>query len=197
MLDKVFKTLGSHPIEEREANDFYATDPIAIDLLKKNFPIPKYVWEPACGNGMLSKRLEQLGHEVYSSDAIDRGFGEQMDFLHNPKIPNISQHDDFCILTNPPYKLLTEFFLQAMRILRNGQYLFMFLKTLALESRGRYEKIYKHTPPICILQSIDRILCAKNADFDLHRQSLGKGAQAYAWYIWEKGNYDSTLIGWI
>ena len=195
----VFTTIGAtnHSKQQREINDFYATDPYAIDLLKKNFPIPKYIWEPACGTGNLAKRLSQLGHVVYASDIIDRGYGAQDDFLNNPTIPLIANQDDFGIITNPPYTLLTPFVLQALKILRDGQYLYLFLKTTALESRQRYEQIYKHTPPCNILQSIDRILCAKSDDFDTAKKTLGKGALAYAWFIWEKGNYTQTNLSWI
>ena len=36
-LSNVFRTMGSNPDTEREENDFYATDPIAINsLLEKN-----------------------------------------------------------------------------------------------------------------------------------------------------------------
>lgn len=60
-FNSVFKCLGasSHTEKEREPNDYYATSPEAIDLLfeSDNFVRPKYVWECACGEGHLAKRL--------------------------------------------------------------------------------------------------------------------------------------------
>ena len=46
-----FITLGAsnHTDKERENMDFYATDPVAIDGLKKVFDIPHVIYEPCCG----------------------------------------------------------------------------------------------------------------------------------------------------
>lgn len=59
----VYKTLAAsnHSSSEREKNDFYATDPKAIDLLLEKENFSDLIWEPACGQGHLSKRLEQNG----------------------------------------------------------------------------------------------------------------------------------------
>ena len=46
-------------------------------------------------------------------------------------------------------------------------------------------------------QCIDRILCAKNAEFEDARKNLGAGAQAYAWFVWQKGYKGPTTIDWI
>lgn len=66
----VYKTLAAsnHSSSEREKNDFYATDPKAIDLLLEKENFSDLIWEPACGQGHLSKRLEQNGYEVLSTD---------------------------------------------------------------------------------------------------------------------------------
>ena len=55
----MFVTLGAsnHTDKERESNDFYATDPIAIDKLVKVIQLPRKIWECACGTGCLSDRL--------------------------------------------------------------------------------------------------------------------------------------------
>lgn len=198
-MDKVFKTLGAsnHSIQDRETDDFYATDPIAIDLLEKSFPIPQFIWEPACGKGQLSQRLADHGHTVYSSDIVNRGYGDQLDFLTTQTMPEIAQNNDFAILTNPPFKYIIPFVEKSLEILKKDQYLILFLKTLALESRSRYEKIFRHTPPKHVLQCIDRVLCAKNAEFNDCRKTLGSGAQAYAWFIWQKDNYKITQLNWI
>ena len=146
----VFATLGAsnHSKQEREAMDYYATEPKAIDLLAAKFDIPHRVWECACGGGSLSQRLKERGHEVISTDIIDRGyegFNGECDFLSRLFHPKIE--GDYAIVTNPPYKFVTEFVLTALDVLPDGCYLCLFLKTTALESRGRWEKIYKTTPP--------------------------------------------------
>ena len=78
-----FVTLGAsnHTDKERESNDFYATDPIAIDKLVKVIQLPRKIWECACGTGCLSDRLKDFGHEVVSTDLVNRGYGGGKQFL--------------------------------------------------------------------------------------------------------------------
>lgn len=64
----MFVTLGAsnHTDKERESNDFYATDPIAIDKLVKAIQLPHKIWECACGTGCLSDRLKDGGGSAVS-----------------------------------------------------------------------------------------------------------------------------------
>ena len=84
--NKIWKIIGAsnHTDNERQADDFYATDPIAIDKLLKVERPNQNVWECACGEGHLSHRLGEKGFTVISSDIVDRGykaFTYQADFL--------------------------------------------------------------------------------------------------------------------
>lgn len=74
----IYTTLGAsnHSEGEREVNDYYATDPAAIDyLLSGGAVLSSNLWECACGEGHLSKKLSTLGYDVKSTDLIYRGFG--------------------------------------------------------------------------------------------------------------------------
>lgn len=66
---------SNHSDTERQENDYYATDPSAIDFLLEKATLNKNIWECACGAGHLSKRLTELGYNVRSTDLIDRGIG--------------------------------------------------------------------------------------------------------------------------
>lgn len=143
----VFKGIGAsnHADGERANLDYYATSGLAIDKLATKFEIPQQVWEPCCGEGHLSERLKELGHDVFSTDIVDRGYGSVLDFL---SLEAYEHRDEFeCILTNPPYKMVSECILRALELLPDGGYACFFLKTTALEGRKRYEQIYKNTPP--------------------------------------------------
>lgn len=142
----VFSIMGAsnHSGNDRQSEDFYATDPSVLDLLSKKYEIPDVVLEPACGEGHLSKWLEEHGHKVYSFDLIDRGYGEVQNFFEMLTIPE----DCRCIITNPPYKYATEFVLHALELLPIGGQVVMFLKTTFLETERRYNQIFKNTPPI-------------------------------------------------
>lgn len=189
----VFKIMGAsnHTEAEREEKDFYATDPAVLDLLCKKYNIPAVVMEPACGSGDLSKWLESSGRKVYSSDIIDRGYGERQNFFEIMSVPD----DCKCILTNPPYKYATEFVLHALDLLPVGGQVVMFLKTTFLETEKRYREIFRNTPPRIVYQFIRRVICAKNGDF-VEAKKQGS-AVSYAFFVWEKGYQGQTVIDWI
>ena len=142
----VFIQLGAsnHSEKQRELNDFYATDPhaleIFLDKLKEdNIKLHKSIWECACGQGHLSEVLKRRGHEVYSTDIVNRGYGdEQIDFLTEKYFKDDLMAD---ILTNPPYKLAQEFVEKALDRQWNGFYTIMFLKIQFLEGQARKKNI--------------------------------------------------------
>lgn len=144
--NSIWKTLGAsnHTREEREKNDFYATSPKAINLLVKKVNLPHNILEPACGNGLLSERLKELGHDVVSYDIIDRGYGEVRDFFSINKPPI---DGDYAIVTNPPYNKAKEFVLHALRLLPDGSLVCMFLKTTFAEGKGRFHDLFSIYPP--------------------------------------------------
>lgn len=76
-VNSIYTTLGAsnHSSTDREENDYYATDPRAIDCLLEKAKLDNKIWECACGEGHLSKRLSELGYCVKSTDLIDRGLG--------------------------------------------------------------------------------------------------------------------------
>ena len=186
----IYKTLGAsnHTEKEREENDFYATEPKAIDILCQVEKFHEWILEPACGQGHLSKRLIENGYQVYSSDLIDRGYGMQYDFFETS-----SWHGD--IITNPPYKFAKEFIEKSLSIIPNGNKVAMFLKLQFMEGKAR-KQLFKCHPPKTIYVSSSRLLCAKNADFD-GMIAGGGSAVAYAWYVWEKGYSGKTVVEWI
>lgn len=193
--NSVFKTLGAsnHTDKERESNDFYATDSIAVDLLIKKVSLPHKILEPACGNGCLSERLKQLGHDVVSYDIVDRGYGEVQNFFEL-LVPPIE--GNYAIVTNPPYKYATDFVLHSLELVPTGGLVCMFLKTTFAEGKTRHNQLFKSTPPLKVLQCIERVLCAKNAEFDYMRQH-GGSAVSYAWWVWQKGYKGQTTLDWI
>lgn len=191
--NSIFKTLGAsnHTDEDRQNEDYYATDPKAAELLLKLESFSPKIWEPACGEGHLSKIFEKAGYSVRSSDLINRGYGETgFDFLG--MYNTVSWDGD--IITNPPYKYAQEFIEKSLQVIPEGKKVAMFLKLQFMEGKARKNLFIKH-PPKTIYVSSSRILCAKNADFK--RMIAGGGsAVAYAWYVWEKGFTGTTQIKW-
>lgn len=172
--NSIFKALGAsnHTDKERENNDYYATDPIAIDKL---FAVEKFsdrIWECACGQGHLSERMKEYGKDVFSSDIINRGQECIFDFLKATG-NEIFLPLDYDIITNPPYKYAKEFVEKALEILRDGNKCAMFLKLTFLEGKER-KKLFNKFPPKTVYVFSQRVLCAKNAEFDAMRRGGGE-----------------------
>ena len=186
---KVFKTLGSsnHTADERAANDYYATDPQAVEMLLALESFAPLIWEPACGEGHISKVLTANGYEVISTDLIYRGYGEPepMDFL-TETFPDFEGD----IITNPPYSAGLEFVERALETVRPGGKVAMFLKVQFLEGKRRGE-LFAKTPPRTVYISRSRLACAKNGDFSHTEKAI-----AYAWYVWAKGFTGDPVIKW-
>lgn len=188
-----FVTLGAsnHTEKEREINDYYATDAIAIDaLIQSGVKLNHKIWECAAGEGHLAERLKEYGYEVRATDLIDRGYGQgQIDFLEQKDVW------DGDILTNPPYKYAQEFVEKAMELVADGRKVFMFLKLQFLEGKKR-RLLFDKYPPKTVYVSSSRILCAKNGMFETCKMT-GGSAVAYAWYEFEKGYNGETILKWI
>lgn len=186
----MFTTLGAsnHVPEERATDDFYATDPRAVELLLELEAFAPVIWEPACGKGHISKVLAAHGYEVISTDLVYRGFGdpEPLDFLKETL-----EGFEGDIITNPPYSMGLEFISRALESVRPGGKVAMFLKVQFLEGQKRGE-FFKHTPPRTVYISRSRLACFKNGDMSQKAES----AIAYAWYVWEKGFTGDPVIKW-
>lgn len=181
----VFKTIGAtgHADHERETNDYYATEPKATELLMKLEQFEGGVWECACGEGHISQVLKQNGYDVRSSDLVDRGYGEVLDFL------KCEEKYEGNIITNPPYKYALEFVKKSLELIPNGKKVAMFLKLTFLEGKQRKEFFAKY-PPKTVWVSSSRLQCGMNGNFE------GTSATAYAWYVWEKGYNGDTIVKW-
>ena len=176
-----------HSDYPREENDYYKSDPKTISLLEKyGLLIDDKYWECACGDGALSNRLIELGYDVYSSDLFDRGYGDiGIDFLKQNK------KWDGSIITNPPFSLLEDFILKGLELAKNRCYIFARINTL--ESKRRYDKIFKDNPPLYVCQFVKRIKC-----YRVNHPNPQCSAISYAWFIWDK-NDDSndTFVKWL
>lgn len=201
-----FATLGAsnHADHEREEHDYYATEPLAADLICGVETFKGIIWENAVGQGHLAKRLEELGHRVIGTDLIDRGYGTGgVDFLKCDETlaPNI--------ITNPPYKYAKEWVEHSLELLPDGGKLALFLPIQFLESDGRRD-LFKNTPPKTVYVCVNRVLCGMNGDFTAkdkdgnilyNKDNTPKrmsSAKCYAWFVWVKGDYKGgTQLKWI
>lgn len=186
----VYTCLGAsnHALDERQVEDYYATEPKAAELLLEVEPNLDNIWECACGEGHLAKVFDDAGKLGLATDKYYRGYGNlnPIDFLE------YTDYYDGDIVTNPPYKYAKEFVEKALELVVEGRKVCMFLKVTFLEGKARKE-FFKKNPPKTIYVCSGRIPCAKNGDFDKYPSS----AIAYAWFVWEKGYKGDTVVKWI
>lgn len=140
---------SNHCDYERQSNDYYATEPKAVELLLQMEKFDKHILEPACGEGHMSDVLKKHGYDVDSRDLVDRGYGGVANFLSSE---TKSFNGD--IITNPPYKYAQQFVEKALSIIPAGNKVAMFLKLTFLEGKGRRSLFAKYPPPpmrICLI----------------------------------------------
>ena len=186
---KIFACIAAsnHAVENRQTEDFYATEPLAVQELLDLEKFSHVVLEPCVGMGHIAEVLKKNGHEVIAQDIVDRNYPGTMirDFLTQKENKND-------IITNPPYVMAKEFVEHALDISPDGTKVAMFLKLTFLESQSR-KTMFERYPFRTLYVFSQRRNCAKNGDFDKYPSS----AVAYGWYVWEKGFKGNPIIKWI
>lgn len=171
----------------KDVLDDFPTPPWATRALAKHVIVPGGTClEPACGRGHMSAALAEYFDGVISSDIFDYGFGSVADFLNSTY-----EADSFdWVITNPPFKLAEQFIVRSMKIARRG--VAMLTRTVFIESEGRYERLFKVTPPSRFAQFAERVPMVEGR---LDREATT--ATAYAWLVWEKDRLGSCELVWI
>lgn len=171
---------------DRAADDFYATPRSAIAQLLDVEAFDGDIWEPACGDGAISRVLQERGHTVISTDLISRGFGQGgIDFLIERKA--VAKN----VATNPPFKLGTEFARHALDLV-SGK-VAMLLKLGFLEGPTR-EDIHAHLARVWVIRR--RVTFLKDGKAFSHSNGKG-GIHTYAWFVWDKQHIGPISLGWL
>lgn len=138
---------------ERKPSDFY---PTPVDATESLVPAlqslgVKRVWEPACGDGRLSRVLEWHGMEVTSTDIREHsgyGYGG-LDFLTETPMSkwgwDVEPFD--AIITNPPFKLSVQFIERARSL---APVVVMMLKSNYWHAVRRSTLFDNHRPKIVL-----------------------------------------------
>lgn len=179
--------IGANVDGTRERDDFYPTPPDLVWALLSVERFDAPIWEPACGDGSLSRVLEVAGHRVFSSDLVDRGFGEpRRDFLWEG-MPEGCRH----IITNPPFKLGEQFWDRACS-LATGKVAFLCRLTW-LESLQR-AKLFERWPLARVWVIPWRPKFQRGR---LATEDDGAGMTGYAWYVHDKAHAGPANLQWV
>jgi len=187
-VDSTYNLNGSFkPTTKRFADldgpDFYPTPPWATHALIDNEKFAGEIWESACGNGAMSKVLQNATTSIISSDLHDRGFGESgVDFLKSER------HVDN-IVTNPPYNAAEGFVRSGVK-LANRKFALL-LRLAFLEGANRANTIFSETPPSRVWVFSERITF-----YPAGVAQQGSGTTAYAWFVWDKDAPTGTELKW-
>jgi len=179
--------LGVSKYQRREG-DFYATPEWVTEVLCRHIKFDA-VWEPACGEGHMSRVLERNGAFVWSTDLFDRGYGQVRDasFLDTtlPRPDDTSMNLD--IVTNPPYSLADKFVEHALELARPRG------RRVAMLMRNEWDAAAGRT-----------YLFGSDAGFSMKivltkrprwiEGSTGSPRHNYAWYVWDFSGWQPAPI---
>lgn len=176
---------GAKPLGERQRDDFYPTPPEGTEALLRVEKFDGAIWEPACGNGAISKVLQDNGYSVVSSDLINRGYGDVgVDFLaqREPRAPNI--------ITNPPFKLSVPFVRTSLALASHKVAMLVQLRFLEGVYRG---ELFDEAPPVRVWV-FRRRLPIPSGD----ASGTQGGMLAFAWFIWDQNQIGKTTeLRWL
>lgn len=142
--------------------------------------------EPACGAGHMAKVLKEYFSEVRVADAFSYGYGPVRDFLTYPYEANAVDW----VITNPPFRLAEEFVLRALHVARHG--VAILARSVFLESSGRYNAIFRDTPPTKFAQFVERVPMVRG-----RLDEKASTATGYAWLVWEKNANVAPRLMWV
>lgn len=193
---KGYALAGKSETRERVENDYYATDPKALDMLfaAEPFGAGDYL-EPCAGQGHLTKRIIELmpNSKVDSIDIVDRGLEGVIvaDFLDY----ETDKKYDY-LITNPPYSLGKEFVEKGLTLMKNGGKMAMFLKIQFLEGEKRRE-MYKENPPKYVYVFTKRMATFNNGSEVDETGKRWATTMCHGWFVWEKGFTGETIVRWL
>lgn len=185
----------------RAEHDFYPTPPEAVRALLSVESFDAKIWEPACGDGAISKELIRHGREVYSTDLIDRGYGRGgEDFLSPFAIARtmLEQPGIRHVVTNPPYSYQRgvgdKFVGQALRVARQtGGKIAMLLNLGCLAHPMRTQK-WRNSPPAAI-HIMDDLTFWPNGDYRQAGRFITE--HRYCWVVWRPDHSGPTIVTWL
>lgn len=181
---------GSIPRKDRPDRDFYPTPPRATEALLDAWDFSgDVVWEPACGDGAISKVLAARKIKVHSTDIYDYGYPMRAVadfFTYEPKFKYTA------IVTNPPFTHARQFAERALET--KAETVAMLARLAFLEGKSR--KVFWESSGLCrVLVFSSRVNIPRKS---LVQEYEGKnGMVAFAWYVFRKGYEHAPTIGWL
>lgn len=162
--------LANRSSEKRKGSDYYPTPADVTQALIDFLQIPKtkVIWEPACGEGFMSRVFQNNGYSVISTDLNSYGFEDSTeDFLQSE-----CKECDW-IITNPPF-ILSEQFIR--KCIQHKKPFALLLKSQYWHSKKRYALFSEHKP--CLILPL-----TWRPDFEFGKRG-GSPTMECIWTVW-------------
>lgn len=165
----------------RLPDDAYNTPAWVTEALLDNVKLPRHIWEPAAGDGVMVRVLQQYGHIVMATDIAG---ATKTDFLQQRTGRTLP-----AIVTNPPYSLADKFIRHALKLMEpcNGR--------VAMLLRNEFDSAKKRAD-----------LFADNPHFTAKlvltrrprwiEDTTTSPRHNFAWYIWDYSHEGPPIIRW-
>ena len=192
------KLAGGNPENGRVENDYYATNPKAVEMLLTNYTFDAAtILEPCVGGGHIANAINNFfanQRVITGLDLVDRGYP-------NTIVQNFltweTDRKFEGIITNPPFSLAQEFIEKGMELLTDDGQMAMFLKIQFLEGAKR-KKFFEKYPPKYIYVFRNRMATWNNGnEVDPNTGKRWATTMCHAWFIWEKGSKTEPIIRWL
>lgn len=176
---------------DRRERDFYPT-PVegtaallnALHNLNVSF-FDKTIWEPACGEGHMSKEMMGKFHKVISSDIYDLGYEGQDGLVDFTRVTRGQFEERFnadWIITNPPFDIADKFINKCIDLDTN----FAMLLPNGYFHAQKREYLYYRRLPSYVLPLTFRLKFLPEK---------GKSPMMNCmWVVWIKGNNNATYL---
>lgn len=189
---------GGNPANGRVKDDFYATNPKAVQMLLDaiSFPVDGKYLEPCVGQGHIAKVIKQNfpQSQLTAIDLVDRGYPETVVCNFLQWQPD-GVYDE--IITNPPFSLATEFIEKGMSLLRDGGHCSIFMKIQFLEGEKR-RRLFDTYPPRWIYVFRKRMdVFAEGMEMNPKTGKKWSTTFCFAWFVFEKGYKGEPIIRWL
>lgn len=185
----------------------WATRALCEFLIREGHALDDLVcWEPACGEGHMTRPLQEYFADVVASDVHrydtipEVGEHELFDFTLSAMGSGPDQPD--FVVTNPPFTLACEFIAAASVVAQRG--FALLVRSAFLEGADRHRALWSSNPPSFVLQFSERVVMlegrlirAGDVDpFSDQPDRRARSATAYVWLVWLEGE-DDTRLRWI
>lgn len=176
---------------DRKELDFYPTpewitEAVIHELRQYHVDHNTFMWEPACGQGHISRILHKYFGNVMSTDIADYNYDGQSFSIRNFLEYNTVLRENSCIITNPPYGKLAEKFIRHALNILPADGVCAFLMRNEYDCAKTRVDLFQHSAFCKKLVLTTRPKWIAESD--------GSPRHNYAWYIWDRRNGGNSPV---